>query len=75
MAQYGYDIKAALITNLTLDYKVATSMNEINASARLREASKEKAEAEKILLVKAPKRKQRQSTYWEQVLPSSVQLS
>ena len=53
MAQYGYDIQAALITNLTLDYKVATSMNEINASARLREASKEKAEAEKILLVKS----------------------
>jgi regulator of protease activity HflC (stomatin/prohibitin superfamily) len=53
MAQYGYDIQAALITNLVLDYKVATSMNEINASARLREASKEKAEAEKILLVKS----------------------
>jgi regulator of protease activity HflC (stomatin/prohibitin superfamily) len=52
MAQYGYDIQAALITNLVLDYKVAASMNEINASARLREASKEKAEAEKILLVK-----------------------
>ncbi len=52
MAQYGYDIQAALITNLVLDYKVAASMNEINASARLREASKEKAEAEKILQVK-----------------------
>jgi len=52
MSVYGYDIQAALITNLILDHKVATSMNEINASARLREASKEKAEAEKILQVK-----------------------
>lgn len=53
MMKFGYDIEAALITGLDLDRKVATSMNEINASARMREAAKEKAEAEKILQVKA----------------------
>lgn len=53
MAKFGYDIESALITGLDLDAKVATSMNEINASARMREAAKEKAEAEKILQVKA----------------------
>lgn len=53
MIKFGYDIEAALITGLDLDNKVAKSMNEINASARMREAAKEKAEAEKILQVKA----------------------
>lgn len=53
MVKYGWDIDAVLITNLVLDRKNADAMNEINASARMREASKEKAEAEKILKVKA----------------------
>lgn len=53
MIKFGYNIVASLITGLDLDQKVATSMNEINASARMREAAKEKAEAEKILQVKA----------------------
>lgn len=53
MIEYGYEILVALITELTPEPKVKNAMNEINASARLREAGKEKAEAEKILKIKA----------------------
>ncbi|CAM9161538.1 unnamed protein product, partial [Ectocarpus fasciculatus] len=53
MIDYGYEILVALITELMPEPKVKNAMNEINASARLREAAKEKAEAEKILQIKA----------------------
>src|SRR5690554_2212574 len=53
MKSYGYFIHQALIIDLAPDSKVKASMNEINASQRLREAAREKAEAEKILQVKA----------------------
>lgn len=53
MIEYGYEILVALITELTPEPKVKNAMNEINASARMREAAKEKAEAEKILSIKA----------------------
>lgn len=53
MSDYGYEIMAALVTDLNPAQQVKDSMNEINAQTRLREANKEKAEAEKILQVKA----------------------
>lgn len=52
MSTYGYEIHQALVTDLSPDAKVKTAMNEINASKRLKEAAYEKAEGEKILLVK-----------------------
>ena len=41
------------MTDISPDARVKMSMNEINASRRLREAAKEKAEADKIVQVKA----------------------
>eukprot|EP01041_Mallomonas_annulata_P005689 gene5689-11476_t len=53
MSEYGYEILVALVTDISPDPTVKHAMNEINASMRLREAAKEKAEAEKILQVKS----------------------
>jgi regulator of protease activity HflC (stomatin/prohibitin superfamily) len=53
MAGYGFEIAAVLITDLRPDASVLRAMNEINAARRLREAAIDKAEAEKILAVKA----------------------
>merc|ERR1719409_135987 len=53
MNDYGYSISKALVTDLSPDYKVKQAMNEINAQKRLRAAANEKAEAEKIIHVKA----------------------
>lgn len=53
MDEYGYEILAALVVDLDPDNRVKFAMNDINASQRLREAAAEKAEAEKILQVKA----------------------
>jgi regulator of protease activity HflC (stomatin/prohibitin superfamily) len=53
MKSYGYDIRDALITNLSPDARVAAAMNEINAQARMREAANFKADADKIVQVKA----------------------
>ena len=53
MVRYGYEITSALITDLRPDPSVLRAMNEINAAKRMREASIEKAEAEKIMSVKA----------------------
>lgn len=53
MHQYGYQIMEALVTDLAPDNKVKASMNEINASKRLKEAASHKAEADKIKQVKA----------------------
>jgi regulator of protease activity HflC (stomatin/prohibitin superfamily) len=53
MKQYGYHIVDCLITDINPDVSVQRAMNEINASQRLREAANYKADAEKILLVKA----------------------
>lgn len=52
MADFGYDILKALVTNIDPDEKVKTAMNEINEQQRLRMAAQEKGEAEKILRVK-----------------------
>lgn len=53
MSEYGYEITAALVIDLDPNGHVKAAMNDINASQRLREAAAEKAEAEKILQVKA----------------------
>ena len=46
------EIKQALVIDLSPDPKVKSAMNDINAQKRLREAAKEKAEADKITQVK-----------------------
>jgi len=53
MATYGYQIVQALITDIVPDDKVKEAMNAINAAERLRIAATDKAEAEKIMIVKA----------------------
>jgi regulator of protease activity HflC (stomatin/prohibitin superfamily) len=53
MSDYGYEILAALVLDIDPSNHVKVAMNDINASQRLREAAAEKAEAEKILQVKA----------------------
>jgi len=49
MKDYGYEIIGALITDLTPDEKVKASMNEIEASKRLKEAIPHRAEAGKFV--------------------------
>lgn len=53
MGEYGYLIHQCLVTDLRPDEKVRAAMNEIDANRRLRVAATEKAEAEKVLKVKA----------------------
>lgn len=53
MDDFGYSIIKTLVTDIDPDAKVKTSMNEINAAQRLREAAIQQAEAEKIRVVKA----------------------
>jgi len=52
MADFGYGIVKALITDINPDEQVKTSMNSINAAQRERVAAEERGEAEKILMVK-----------------------
>jgi len=53
MSEFGFEILQALITDIDPAPKVKAAMNEINAAQRLRVAAEDKAEAEKILVVKA----------------------
>merc|ERR1719335_1579715 len=53
MANFGFRIHKALVTELEPDASVVASMNEINKQRRLRDASVMAAEAEKIKVVKA----------------------
>jgi len=53
MRDYGYEILASLLVDISPDNKVKVSMNEINASKRLKSAATHKAEADKIKQVKA----------------------
>lgn len=53
MDDFGYGIIKALVTDIDPDEKVKSSMNEINAAQRLREAAIQQAEADKIRVVKA----------------------
>lgn len=52
MREYGYEIRNTLVTDLAPDARVKASMNEINASRRLKEAASHKAEADKTKQVK-----------------------
>ena len=53
IAEYGFAIVKALITDIDPDAKVKHAMNEINAAKRMKEAAKEYAEADKIKVVAA----------------------
>ncbi|KAH9563503.1 hypothetical protein CY35_05G128800 [Sphagnum magellanicum] len=48
MRNYGYEIVQTLIVDIEPDEIVKRAMNEINAVAKLRVATREKAEAEKL---------------------------
>ncbi|KAI5067437.1 hypothetical protein GOP47_0017965 [Adiantum capillus-veneris] len=52
MSNYGFEIVQTLIVDIVPDDTVKRAMNEINAASRMRVATQEKAEAEKILQVK-----------------------
>ncbi|CAI6009141.1 unnamed protein product [Closterium sp. NIES-65] len=49
MHDYGYRIVQTLIVDVEPDERVKVAMNEINAAQRIRQATQEKVEAEKIL--------------------------
>ena len=53
MSQYGYEVVNALVTDLQPDAQVLNAMNAIESQRRLRAAAAEKAEAEKVVVVKA----------------------
>jgi len=53
MKRYGYEIVNALVTDLQPAREVLHAMNQIEAQRRMRMAAQEKAEADKIILVKA----------------------
>ncbi|KAK9808140.1 hypothetical protein WJX73_001299 [Symbiochloris irregularis] len=53
MSDFGFMIIQTLVTDIEPDMKVRAAMNEINAAQRLRLAALEKAEAEKVQVVKA----------------------
>nr|AWI66803.1 SPFH Band7 (PHB) domain [Piromyces sp.] len=52
MAEFGYGIIKALVTDVNPDINVKAAMNEINTAQRLRIAATEKGEAEKIMKIK-----------------------
>ncbi|EIE18919.1 flagellar associated protein [Coccomyxa subellipsoidea C-169] len=53
MSSFGFMIIQTLVTDIEPDMKVRAAMNEINAAQRMRVAAMEKAEAEKVQVVKA----------------------
>jgi regulator of protease activity HflC (stomatin/prohibitin superfamily) len=52
MADYGYEIIKALITNIEPDQRVKDAMNNINAARRNQEAATAQGEGDKILRIK-----------------------
>eukprot|EP01069_Polyplicarium_translucidae_P003350 Polyplicarium_translucidae@DN2282_c0_g1_i5.p1 len=52
MVSFGYEILACLVTNVEPDNNVKNSMNEINASRRIRMAQTEIAEGRKFVQIK-----------------------
>ena len=52
MGEYGWQILQVLIADIEPDPKVKSAMNEINAAQRIRIATVDKAEADKIVIVK-----------------------
>ncbi|CAD7945884.1 unnamed protein product [Amoebophrya sp. A120] len=53
MTEFGFQIHSALVVDVNPDGKVKDAMNQINANKRLRLAAADKAEADKIIQVKA----------------------
>lgn len=53
MQQYGFEIVSSLVVDVQPDSAVVAAMNEIQAQSRLQLAAQAKAEANKILAVKA----------------------
>ena len=53
MEQFGYTIMQSLVNDIQPAAKVKAAMNEVNASARLKEAAKNEAEAQKIRVIAA----------------------
>lgn len=51
MEQFGYTILQALVNDIQPDTKVKAAMNQVNASARLKEAAKNEAEGKKIRVI------------------------
>ncbi len=51
MEQFGYTILQALVNDIQPDHTVKEAMNKVNASARLKEAAKNEAEAKKIRVI------------------------
>jgi len=51
MEQFGYTILNALVNDIQPDAKVKEAMNQVNASARLKEAARNEAEAQKIRVI------------------------
>ncbi len=51
MQQFGYTILQSLVNDIQLDPMVKEAMNKVNASARLKEAAKNEAEAQKIRVI------------------------
>lgn len=49
---YGFQIHQTLVTDISPNDHVKNAMNEINASKRIKEASYQRAEGEKVLKVK-----------------------
>jgi regulator of protease activity HflC (stomatin/prohibitin superfamily) len=52
MNSYGYQIHQTLVTDISPDSRVRDAMNRINESRRIKEASAQRAEGEKIVKVK-----------------------
>lgn len=50
--EHGLNILSVLVREITPDAKVMTAMNEINASKRMKEAAYQRAEGEKVIMVK-----------------------
>ena len=53
MAEFGYSILKALVTDIVPDDKVKAAMNDINAAQRAQQAAQARGEADKTLKVKA----------------------
>lgn len=51
MEDFGFQILQALVNDIQPDPKVKEAMNQVNATARLREAAKNEAEAKKIRVI------------------------
>jgi regulator of protease activity HflC (stomatin/prohibitin superfamily) len=51
MEEFGYTIMQALVNDIQPDSEVKKAMNKVNASARLKEAAKNEAEAKKIRVI------------------------